>query len=568
MNKSVKSYTGLDPERCKSGFGMPDSMVMVLEALKNLKEMPEGFYAPSEYVANLMTSRQVAMVRGAFGKYAPKGYEAAKVKAYAELEELAEARGWSVTAEEQLAAHVSIVERMKGVEKWKAEQVKVRRAAKHWERENTEKVDGKWSDAVVYELPTLKKSEGKSLQHEDAQYAFKCVDGTVVDLLRIQYRENGSLHNDMTKREQGVPLLMHVEALKKANPSRTYFAPVWRSGPDAAMQSIAARLGKKMNGGAHTILQSLVGLKDVIPAYRTIWRKDRWLVLVAWQRDPKLAKSSYGIVNERVQPCTGDDAMTVSEFDYSLFTDYSDLEIEDGEEIRYDYEDDESYMVGFNRDAEPEGINLDQFAEDDDEMELLRYMKSALDIQVIELDHLNGPAAEIALMGEMDDEGKFHGGIKGCRRIIKALDFLVQTAPTVELVASLNYQLDVALPKWERMLSTRLMLLEVHADHGQDVGHQIDRSRRFIPPVIAGASEIPMGGIHVPIITEVDRIIPAQTLFRPTVKMLQRGTVGVCKLSDGTYAVRYSANSRKPYTTAKNANPALKATLERIIACG
>jgi len=584
----------------------------MLDEMENLHEMPEGMDASPEYIANLMTSRQKAMIQGAFGKYAPKGYEKAKDAAFEELEEAASERGWKVTAEEQLACHVSIIQRLTDLEKWKKEQRKVR-AGSIWEpfyrvvgrqngksitkrfytsldRANTEKVNGKWKDAQIYELPPFvpQTADAKALgvedrpglarlcstggagKHQDAQYAFKCPDGTVVDLCRLQYRENDKLHNETTKRKAGMPLELHVKSLKEAHPTREYFSPVMRSEPNAAMQSIAKRLGLKVKGGAHSIVQQLVGRDDIIPSYRTIWRKNRWLVLVAWQRDPKIAKSSFEVVNDRVQPSSGEDAMTVSEFDYSLFTDYSDLKIEDGEEIRYDYEDDESYMVGMNRDSVPEGIDMNQFAEDDDERELLMFLTFFGELDVIHLSHLDGSMAREALIGVEIAPDNWKGGIKGCYQEIRETSaYILETEDGDEFIRfseELAVLKEWRLPKFKRMLKTRLMLQEFHRNDDETTSTP-DRSRRAVPEVIEGASELPLNQIqiHEPVTTEVEQIVPAQTLFRPTLANLQNGTVGVCKLNDGTYATRFTKSSRKPYVTPKTASPALTRTLERII---
>ena len=293
-------------------------------------------------------------------------------------------------------------------------------------------------------------------------------------------------------------------------------------------------------------------------------------MLVAWQLDPKIAKSSFGLVNDRMQPVSGDDAMTVSEFDYSLFTDYSDLKIEDGEEIRYDYEDDESYMVGMNRDSVPEGIDMNQFAEDDDERELLMFLMFFGELDVIHLSHLDGSMAREALIGIEVTPNNWKGGIKGCYQEIRETSaYLLETEDGDEYIRfseELTNLKKWQLPKFKRMLKTREMLQQFHRNDDETKSTP-DRSRRAIPEVIKGASELPLNQIQVrkPILTEVEQIVPAQTLFRPTLANLQNGTVGVCKLSDGTYATRYTKSSRKAYVTPKTASPALTRTLERII---
>lgn len=599
MSNSVKSYAGLDPERCESSFRLPDELCALLEELQTAP-VPEWVETPNDHIEGLMSSRQQAMVTKAFGKYTPKGYEQARDKAYGELEELAAERGYPVTGEDRLASHVSIIERIKALEEWKGEQKKVRagrvreafypvigkdesgkditeRRYLPTEKVSTEKVNGKWQDAVVYELPPFKQNlTSKASFHEDSQYAIRLGD-TVVDLMRIQFREGGKLQNETEVRPANVPLELFVKAQKAAHPSREYFLPVMRDQPDRALQSIAARMGVSMRGGAHSILQALTGKDDIVPSYMTVWRKNRWLTIVSWQKDAKLAKSSYGLVDGRMQPCSGDDAMTVSEFDYSLFTDFSDLEIQDGEEIRYDYEDDESYMVGMNRDKEPEGIDLTKFAEDDDEMELLKFLIFTNELDVINLSNLDGKSAKEALIGEEVEPGKWSGGIKGCRQTIKSLEFLLLTAQgdeAINLTRSLEWQKEVNLPRFQRMLATRENLQLMHTngivDYWMAPGQKLDKSRPSIPEVIPGSGSVGCGEIqvHEPIITEVDSITPAQTLFRPTLELLRKGIVGVCRLSDGTYATKYTKSARIPYVTAKNANPALKLTLSRLMVAG
>lgn len=657
MTQSVKSYSGLDPERCESTFALPSNIAMVLDEAETV-EAPEWVETSPEYVANLMQVRRKSMTDLAFGKYFPKGYENARDKAYEELEnrafepftivsvsrkynmvevaenmwekfhkdhccfpmQLIEGEKLEVSEEDRTAAHVSIIERMKGIEKWKAEQAKVRDGSRwvahyvkkgkkskryysSYNKQSTGKVDGKWQDAVVYELPpySAHKTSAKELglgdkhkhlasycttgangQHEEAQYAFK-LNGLVVDLMRVQYREDGVLHNETEKRPANMTLIQFVKAQKKAHPSRTYFMPVMRTSPDSAMQSIAARLGKRMKGGCHTILQKLVGDKTIVPSYLTVWRKERWLTIINWQSDPKLAKSSYGLVNGRVQLCEGDDRMSVSEFDYSLFTDYSDLKIksEDGEEIRYDYEDDESYMVGMNRDAESDGIDLSKFCDDDDEKELLSFLVFQNELDSINLSNLDGKSAKAALIGEEVEPGKWKGGIKGCRQAIKGLTFLLESAAErqrEELEKALTFLTEVQLPKFQRMLRTRENLQLLHSNGIVDYWYPVvtNRMQMMIHPkflkepvkVIKGAHIRPDNQIqpHIPIVNEVEKIVSAQTLFKPTLELLQKGILGVCKLSDGTYATKYAKPARIPYTTPKNANPALKATLSRLMA--
>ena len=372
MNASVKSISGLDPERAASNTMDPSQWVQLLEEL-DLAPKPEWANPESKIVTSCNLKGQ-DMIELNFGKWSPKGFDGIKAKCDTELEEMAAERGWDITPEEKLASLVSVIQRTKELMKWKEEQKAVRRA-KHFEafykevgtkngkptyrrfytshnREHTEKVliDGKlkWNDATIYELPPEMKEDiwvGKTRKrvsvstpgafvHEDARYILKLPNGRKVDL---------GLTNGKWK-------------------------PVKRNDPNKAMQSIAARLGMKMQGGAHTILQTLLNRTDIIPAYTTFWHNEKWVVIVGWQLDPKLTNATYmeTLEGKLVRSNTlAPDAkrLTVSEAEYSIISKPSIGEAdEDLAEGNCTIElDEELVMQGFERDGERFDVDADQF---------------------------------------------------------------------------------------------------------------------------------------------------------------------------------------------------------------
>ena len=54
---SVKSYSGLDPERCESKFTLPSDIVMMLDEVALTPDI-EGLVPSPSYITNLMTSRR------------------------------------------------------------------------------------------------------------------------------------------------------------------------------------------------------------------------------------------------------------------------------------------------------------------------------------------------------------------------------------------------------------------------------------------------------------------------------------------------------------------------------
>lgn len=704
MNKSVKSYSGLDPERCKSAFALPSDIVDMLGALKNLKEIPEGFESAPEYIPNLMTSRQVAMVQGHFGKYLPKGFQKIADKTLVPVEEkwleggmiVGDPSGtrmlqvgafeWvavkkdeccfpqlrfeteqiQLTPEERLSAHVQIIQELKKNQNYREEMKKVN-CAKHseafypviqpklhtWDEQmkyirpendgdqvskrcykqrevtNTKRVRNgdklEWVDAYVQELPSFtavmpdaEELEGLEIadrdkivkmlatsdgQHEPARYIFTMPDGTIVDLNSIQYLENGVLHNETSKRDEAIPLFVHIGELKGKYPNRTYFAPIHRTNPDTAMQSVVTRLGKKMSGGAQEIIQYLTGLENVEPAYMTVWQGGCWVVIVGHKKVGKNTPSSYIMQGDKLKyDITNPKRMTVSEFEHAIISAPSVAEYdEDSETVNASQELDQQLIEqGFQRDRDRYEVDGDQFKDGTELLEQVAFEMNRRNEMLAgePLWTLIGFRDTLAkvIRGERAEKKRLKAAIRVQRKAFSRAKAALSRAIGAEenkerfkemkAIERKGYKLLAKLERigdlrwklsdmWKQLTPIRGNLHYAQAENLADrkIAFGMMKHPRFMKEsvkVIPGASEMPDNQIQLrePILTEVDRIIPAQTLFRPTAQMLRNGTVGVYQLSDGTYSARYAKSSRIAWTTPKNASPALKATLARIMACG
>lgn len=321
---SVKAYSGKPIEGMAIEEMTPLDIIVKMEERFGASKMTEPEVDLGPFSMPLLNKMDRIRLQREFGKWLPK--TADKV--------IEEAREGLTTIEERMAAMCSAIERLKSIEKWKDEQRSVRRAQRHNHRENTAKVeiDGKkqWQDATVYELPPLVKSEGTGVTHEPARYALRLPDGRYIDLGMTQ---NG-------------------------------FKPVDRTNPSAAMQSIAKRLGIEMRGGDCEILRHLVGRNDILPAYTTVWHRDKWLVIVGWQRDPKVTLSRYwegdGCLTERnPNPDTVPmdhpeyvERLTLSELDYTLLCGSAEEKLDLDEDDVPDPEELQELGGGFLNDEE------------------------------------------------------------------------------------------------------------------------------------------------------------------------------------------------------------------------
>jgi len=333
MKLQLKTITGLDPELVASSQLDPASILMEMEARFN-REEPEALFDDLQITHGLLPRIPRAMLRRKFGKWLPKGADAIIAETSQYLTEHAKERGYPLDASDLIASTVFNVQRIADLEKWKAEQTVIRRAQRHYLKQETSKqlVNGKrqWVDAEVYELPPLMQSEGKSLKHQDARYAIRLPDGRYFDLGQTDGK----------------------------------FKPILSDGPDIAMQRIAKRAGLEVRGGAHSILQVLTGLTGIVPAYTTVWHRHQWLVIVGWQRDSKITQSSYYKgEGELTMAGSPEDRLTLSELDYHLLKGAAEGEIEDAEGHVVDYmnDDEELILQGLMRDESDEPEPMESF---------------------------------------------------------------------------------------------------------------------------------------------------------------------------------------------------------------
>ena len=483
-----------------------------------------------------------------FGKWLPKSAESIVQSSRTNPE-----TGKPFTAlDDQIASLCSAIQRIKDIEVWKEEQRKVRRAQGHFFKSHTQKVeiDGKkqWVDAQVYELPPLVKSEGTGVTHEPARYAIRLPDGRYVDLGLTQ---DG-------------------------------FKPVERTNPSAAMQSIAARLGIKMRGGDCEILRHLVGREDILPAYTTVWHRNTWLVIVGWQADPKTTLSSYWLDENgqltRQPQSDPEDQLTLSELDYHLLCESSDLGIENeaGEIVDYMNEEEEFLSFMPQRENQDHSIDLSQFAEDDPEAELLFYLQGQLDRNEtsITLGDVACADTDLLLEGELIPDGKggtkWSGGLFGARHNLKVLSYIASQDPSEEIMKTVQFW-EEQVARFERMNATREMLLENNSDSlvrywipnstNRMLCMSKENSLKEQPKDIPGAALSPANTVEAPLAREVDAMPEHRTT---TLQRVKRGTTALVATKDG-FTQKFIPDAPKAKTQASNASPALKNRLRAMV---
>lgn len=580
--KSIKTYAGLDPERAEqSAFLSPNAFI---EALETLQEMglPEWVTPDEARQAAILDQRGKDALFASFGKWLPKGFDRLNDAALAELEAAAEERGWPVTAEEVLASKVSVIQRLKELDAWTAEKRSELRA-KHWEafyrqvgrkdgkpvyrrfytrheREDTVKqmVDGKfkWVDATVYELPPQLieevqigkrrkwlKSETKTGSLEKSRYLFKMPDGTVIDLGKTQGR----------------------------------FKPCKRNGPDAAMQSIAKRLGRNIRGGAATILQTLLGRTDILPAYTTVWFNEGWLTFIGWQFDPKLTPATYvetleGKLVRTTETPEDAERLTVSKAEYLLISKPSIGEV-DEESATVDGTmelDQELVAQGFERDRERYDVDADLFT---DGLVLLERVAERMGRKV---DFLCGDATwqrhdfrdAVAEIGrELHAERRQL--IKERKQIVSGrtqawLDGDKMLADDLtKSINRLNHRINRMQPEFRALVKDMFAQLQsrwsgpVKKDHPMFCMRN-EHPARTIPLDTPCMLAVPANEVVLaaPKITEVERVTPSMT----PLQALQAGATGIVA-SQGGYTTRMRPKAVKRHTTPANAGERLREVL-------
>ena len=260
------------------------------------------------------------------------------------------------SVEDRLAAACYAVEKIKSRKAWKLEQKRNEAASHHGPNVRAGKivVDGRnqWDDAQVHELPPV--SHGKA--HAPAYYACKLPDGRVVNL---------------GQSVEGFPAKLNKY-------------------PSQALQNIALRLGIEMRGGDTAILNHLLEAEQVVsvndkgetesnwkwlPSYTSVWQ-GVWIVYVGWRRNPKVAESSYWLDDmgelTRFDPNNGEAPLTLSQLDYHLLSESSDLAVEneDGDVVEFMNEEEEFLTFAPQRESGETFIDFSKYCDDDEELEL------------------------------------------------------------------------------------------------------------------------------------------------------------------------------------------------------
>lgn len=298
---------------------------------------------------------------------------------------------------------------------------------------------------------------------------------------------------------------------------------------------------------------------------------------------------------------TNPDTLTVSALEYAIISTPSIAEYdEDSEVVAGTMELDQQLVEqGFERDRERYDVDSDQFKDGTVLLEKVAFkMQRRNEMlqgeQIWTLNSFRGHLAEV--LREMRKEKRdLVTALKVTRKAFSQAKADLSRAITKEQGKELFKEMKTIERKGYRIASKldeigniRWMLADMRSQTNlysaptfSPYEEMVHRRESFLhmshpnyvkemPKVIPGAHIMPDNQIqvHEPIITEVDSITPAQTLFRPTLEMLRNGVLGVCRLSDGTYAPRYAKSARIAPTTPKNANPRLKATLSRLMMAG
>lgn len=585
-SKSVKTWSGLDPERAEqSAFLSPNAFIEALDELQAMG-LPE-WVAPNEAkMAATLQKRGEDALYAHFGKWVPSSYKSLEEKALAELEELAAERGWPVTPEEVLSSKVSTLQRLKELDAWK-NQKRAELRAKFWEafykqvgrrdgkpiyrrfytrheREHTVKqlVDGRyqWMNAVVYELPPQLieeiqigkrrkwlKTETKTGSLEPSRYVFKAPDGKVVDLGKTDGK----------------------------------FKPCKRNGPDAAMQSIAKRLGRNIRGGAATILQKLIGRTDILPTYTTVWFNEGWVTFIGWQLDAKLTPATYvttleGKLVRAVNAPEDSERLTVSQAEYLLISkpsigenDEESAEVDGTMEL-----DQELVEQGFQRDRERYEVDADQFS---DGLVLLERVAERMGRKV---DFLCGDATwerrefrdTVAEVGR-EVHAERRQLILERRQIVSGrtqawLDGdKVLAEDLTKSINKLNNRINRMQPEFRALVKDMFNQLVSRYERieRRDFGFCRMSALNFareMPETIACASEVPANHALVPakVVSEVERIVPSVN----PLQLLQDGRSRVVEVAPGTYSTRMVKRAPVRHTTPKNASWRLKECLWKV----
>jgi hypothetical protein len=527
---------------------MPSELIMKLEEVGGTEISP--FLSEEEMTRLIPRAIKCLTTQMLGSKWLPKGGDKVIESSRKELVSLARERGYPLSLEERIAACVWNAQRIREVENWKAEQKKIREANQHFSKSETVKISGpngkKWENAQVYELPPIKEG---SMKHSPARYCMRLPDGRYFDL----------------------------------GMSQDNHQPILSDGPDIAMQRIAKRAGLEIRGGAHSIIQALTGLTDIIPSYMTIWQRNQWVVIVGWQKDPKLTNSSYYTEGHQLS-MIGEESerLTLSELDYHLLKGAAETEVQDeqGETVDYMNEEEELVAMAFDREEDTsEWIDTDQFDEDSIEEKLVMFAQRHKNPNVKLVGFANGKpviipmsvgGSEPATMGDIHSQATFRA-LKEEYAYVQNLYKKAVKSENVELAQKLDERMwtiiQMANLRENWMMPGISGLIQywmpVHKN-----GFGSIKGTQNHPPVFESPKThtkmflVPANTIEVHgEVVEVDEMPPHRTWVMNRVK---RGTTAIVQGKQGL--MKKQIDKVKPAKlNASNASPTLKAKLRSII---
>ena len=354
--------------------------------------------AMADEIAEFRTRRSLAEAKwtqrsslyGAFGRYGLEKDEKAII---------AKAKEGLESVEDRLAAVCYAIDKIKSRKAWKIEQNKP--------QEPRACLD----TCLTYDLPP--RTKGKS--HQPAYYSITGPKGGVIDLFRPQ----GALKPKLCRN------------------------------PNEAFRAFMTRRGVTVEGGEVHILNLILGEPMVeitngngeiekcykwLPSYVTT-HCGAWFVKVGWRLNPKCAPSRYWLDQNgeltQEDPNKGLPAdheayerpLTLSELDYHLLTESSDLAVTNEEDDTVEFMNEEEEFLSFcpQRENEPDFIDFSKYCEDDEELELLNAAASVIE-------RSEGGLTMGDLQSKAFTQDYLHDGIESAKETIRRC--MMQTEPT------------------------------------------------------------------------------------------------------------------------------------------
>ena len=393
--------------------------------------------------------------------------------------------------EDRLSAAVYAIDKVKSRKAWKLEQAMLQNASHYAQPVNTKKVltenGHKWVDAAIHDLPPI--VSGKA--HAPAYYAMKLPNGTVVNM----------------------------------GASVEGFGAKLNKYPSQAMQNIAARLGIEMRGGDTAILNAILEAEMVewtnaqgkvekcykwLPSYTSAWQ-GVWIVYVGWRLNPKVTPSRYWLdenqeltqTNPNVGLVEGQEGyeapLTLSQLDYRLLCESSDLEVQDenGETVEFMNEEEE-FLTSFpQRESDETFVDFSKYCEDDEEMELFQACSA-----VVERSESGLTVGDLESSQFVNEY--LHQGINRTEKSLRKMKAMEENAETLAIITNLELHLE-RLERldglWERFVGT-------HYNEPTPAQATFGAKGDFREPskVLPCMTMEPLNEVERPILREVDRM--------------------------------------------------------------